>query len=293
MAKPHWHRPIKLILIAILFVGADQSRAYFATAPESPAVMNDIAYEKNKDFERTWRLVTVRYREDSKELRFTYANDIAWKAMFSLTPNYPDGAMFAKTAILTENDPSFTSSRTPSASVRYQFMLRNKKKYKETEGWGYALFNADGKLFKDDVKVATQACAACHRIVPERDYVFSRPFQKEFYAQTGHSSFPSGNNTSIKFLPREKKYFAKSVQEYLLNANVESLEGPLKDNAFSGTLDEVVPLLLERAKKLSTDALLFVNPENFTVVQKARKTGCFRIIVFANRAKVRDVENCQ
>jgi hypothetical protein len=139
--------------------------------------MNGIKMSQFPGFAEKWHLVTVRYRKDSNEMRFTYANDLAWKSLQSLKPNYPDGAVFAKIGMMSEADPSFPSSVVPSGAKRFQFMVRDKAKYSDTDGWGYALFDDRGRLFNDDVKIRTQACVACHRIVPERDFVFSRKAQ--------------------------------------------------------------------------------------------------------------------
>ena len=43
--------------------------------------MNGLQLKDYPDFETKWHLVTVRYRKDTGEQRFTYANDIAWTAM--------------------------------------------------------------------------------------------------------------------------------------------------------------------------------------------------------------------
>ena len=279
------------------------AQSYFTSSREKHHQMNDIKYDTFKDFEKNWRLVTVRYREDSKEMRFTYANEVAWKSMFSMKPDYPDGAMFAKTAIMTEQDPAFTSSRMPSSSVRYQFMLKDKKKYKETDGWGYALFDSEGHLFEGGVKQATLACAACHRIVPERDYVFSRAFKKDFFKNLG--SFPELKNGSsvIKFSSREEKEF-EGAREFLVgrSAKIESLEGDLQKNAFSGTLDEVIPLLLERSKSFARNAILYVDKSSFTLILRKEKSdtcdsstdqNSYRAVVYFNSKKVRDAEFCR
>ena len=39
--------------------------------------MNDISLHQFGDFTKEWKLVTVRYRKDTEEMRFTYANPTA------------------------------------------------------------------------------------------------------------------------------------------------------------------------------------------------------------------------
>lgn len=265
---------IKVILLSFLLL-AGTAIAYFEHSENSPAEMNGIKFSEHKDFTTKWKLVTVRYREDSKELRLTYANDLAWKAMKDLKPNYPEGAKFGKVAFFTEDDPAFPSSKVPSGTRRFQLMVKNSRLYKGTNNWGYALFDEKGKLFPEDIKEKTQACAACHQLVPERDYVFSRPFHN---SQTTLSLNPGGSRSGgITFRPKKPNTFKGPITEHLKASTewVESLEGPLQQHAFSGTLDEVIPLLLERVKLMNKDSVLYVNEKNFSLVQiKTSKSSC-------------------
>ena len=102
-------------------------------------------------------------------------------------------------------------------------MLKDKKKYKSTEGWGYALFDSEGRLFKEDVHIKTQACAACHRMVPERDYVFSRTmaihedsFKAAAQENLAASKIIQFREKPVKALPDELK---KTLGEYKLTFN--------------------------------------------------------------------------
>src|SRR4051812_40536000 len=97
--------------------------------------MSGVRLQDFRDFEKKWHLVTVRYRKDTAELRFTYANDIAWEALNRHSLDYPEGAVFGKIGVATQSDLSFASSSVPSGARRYQFMVRNKEKYQDTNGW--------------------------------------------------------------------------------------------------------------------------------------------------------------
>ncbi len=291
-----------LLTIACAWSGliSPDARSYFEPdGSGKPGVMNDIPFEKYKDFPTQWRLVTVRYREDSLEQRFTYANDLAWEAMKNLKPEYPDGAAFGKVGFIVEADPAFASSKVPSGARRFQLMIKDKKKYKDTDGWGYALFDTDGHLFNEDPKSKTLACAACHRAVPGRDYVFSRPIsllagQKSMFTDTGVAQV-------VKFESRKThSLFASSGEEAVKGTKlISSLEGPLQKNAFSGTLDEVIPLLMAETARASMPSTLFVNSKNYSlVIPSGDKAGCLegktltRIVVVFNSKKVRDAKIC-
>ncbi|MBV2167073.1 MAG: cytochrome P460 family protein, partial [Bdellovibrio sp.] len=127
------------------------ANAYFEIpATSKKSEMNQISFEKYKNFPTEWNLVTVRYRNDNKELRFIYANNIAFQHLLSESKkSYPEGSAFGKTAYITAQDPHFPSSMVPSTNRRFQFMVKDSKKYAATNGWGYALFNSEGVIYKE------------------------------------------------------------------------------------------------------------------------------------------------
>lgn len=219
--------------------------------------MNGIGFFDYFEFWKSWRLVTTRYREDTGELRFTYANQLAWDTLSKNRTDYANGAVFAKIGYETSRDASFASSLVPNAGKRVQFMVRNGEKYAQTDGWGYALFNEEGKTFAGEPKQAALACAACHRIVKTRGFVFSEPLDVTFTPQASKSTtkkivgafafeeFPGKNLPAVlkKFLPAEQ-------------AMVSSLKGDFRRFAIAGTLDEVRPTLIIEAKTKHRPAVL-------------------------------------
>lgn len=90
--------------------------------------MNGYSFKEYKDFPQKWKLVTVRFRKDIDEMRFVYANELAFKALQSGTGKYPDGAIFGKLGVRSKDDPEFASSMVPSGVHRYQLMVKNSKK---------------------------------------------------------------------------------------------------------------------------------------------------------------------
>ena len=124
------------LLLATAFLLAAPARLGL-TADEDPKIygdkpeMNGYKLSDYEGFEKKWRLVTVRYRKDTGEMRFTYANPKAWNALLKRSKDYPDGAVFAKIGIITMEDPAFPSSAVPAGTRRYQLMVRNKKKHAE------------------------------------------------------------------------------------------------------------------------------------------------------------------
>jgi hypothetical protein len=296
------------ISIALLVATVPQASAYFNYSRKggANAEMNGISFEKYKNFSKDWRLVTVRFRQDTKEMRLTYANDIAWKAMQSLKPDYPDGAAFGKVGVQTDKDPAFPSSEVPVSNQRFQLMIRDKKKFAETQGWGYALFDQNGHLFDEDLKTKTMACAACHSVVPERQFVFSRPMAIDFRSQLFPIA-PTSGAGGIEFKEKNVKefgqLFAKSISDLnsgqkTIPLKVLSLEGAIRKNSFSGTLDEIVPLLIETVKKEGKAAALIMNEKSFTIVspltaaKDCEKKTANQVIIYFNGSRVRESAVC-
>lgn len=234
--------------------------------------MNGYTLKQFGDFEKDWHLVTVRYRQDTGEMRFTYANEAAWKTLSEGKTDYPDGAVFGKVGMMTKPDPAFVSSLTPNGVRRFQFMVRDQKRHSDDDGWGYALFDGDGKLYSGDVKSQTAACVACHRIVADRGEVFSQSM-----ARVTTQLQPDWMRR-IAFEDREVTKLSATIRKHLSNEIkfVRLLNGTLSQSAFFGTLDEVQPLLAAEVLRSGQPALLLAsNGRDFSlVVTAASSSSC-------------------
>ena len=245
-----------LFLSTSFFVAAVANETDYANRTE----MNGYSLSAFGDFVNQWKLVTVRYREDTNEMRFTYANKMAAEALAANSTDYPDGAVFGKVGFVTEKDSAFVSSVVPSGAKRYQFMVRDKKKFAETDGWGYVIFNGEGRTINGEPKQNSLACAACHHIVPERGFVFSQfaafqPFvEKQAHAKSNEPSIPA----RIAFSAVPAKGLTYHLQRLLPKdvGTVQVMQGPLKDHIFEGTVNEVGPLLAKEAVRSNKPAAL-------------------------------------
>ena len=91
----------------------------------------------------------------------------------------PDGAAFAKIEWLKSRDSASPYGVTvPGTQTEVSFMLKDSKRFQETNGWGYATFRYDAssdrfKPSTDKVSFAL-GCHACHTAgAKARDYVFT------------------------------------------------------------------------------------------------------------------------
>ena len=229
--------------------------------------MNGIDWEAYKQFPEQWHLVTVRYRQDTSEMRFIYANEIAWTALLANKTSFPTGAIFGKVGAMTKSDPSFPSSFVPSGVRRFQLMVRDEEKYKDTDGWGYALFDEDGKTFPENPILTAKACAACHRLAMDRGLVFAQPLG--ILTSQSPTWLPriSFEKISIKNIPEEiRKLLPNSI------TSIHSLRGNLKRDLFQGTLDEVTPLLTQETMTSTLPSLLLSEDRRrFSLVFRSNK----------------------
>lgn len=222
--------------------------------------MNGISYSDYEGFEDKWKFVTVRFRQDTGEQRFTWGNELAMKALESGSTDYPDGAVFAKIGFATEKDPDFHSSLVPSGSKRYQFMVRDKKKYASTGGWGYALFDAAKVTFDGDPKTQSQACYACHLLVPQRGQVFSQPLKiSAFAAKIEAPLTPKEAPTSaVKFETVAIRKLPEIVRRNLPEGSktARAVTSEIRNHVFRGTIDEIRPTLIEEVRRTGMAATL-------------------------------------
>jgi cytochrome P460 len=255
-------------------IGTSGGPAVFA----GKGMMNGYSLSQFPDFIKKFHFVTVRYRKDTGEMRFTYANDAAWKTLLAGGAKYPDGAVFAKIGIATEEDPGFTSSAVPSGAKRYQLMVMDRKKNAATDGWGYALFDVNGKTFEQNPAEQTPACHACHKLVPERDYVFSQPMQLAVglaAAQAGAPSFVPPSR--VIFVTKPARALPSKVKEALPPGfkEVRAIEGEMTAHMFQGTVDEIRPTLTQETLRSKLPALLISDSgAQFSMVAIKKDTPC-------------------
>lgn len=260
-------------------------------APEAAAKMEGDPYEMNgirfkdyADFQSKWQLVTVRYRTDTGEQRFVYANPAAWDALTHGVIDYPDGAVFAKIGIMTREDPGFTSSKVPAGASRVQFMVRDKAKYISTDGWGYALFAPVGmRLSAEPVPEQSAACAACHEVVPDRGYVFSQPVgllaegglparETRPPETTAQAATPPAPHAPLFFVDAPLNALPSSIQRGLKPRikTGRNLSTVMRLRLFSGTMNEIMPMLIKEADRSGQPAVLAAaDGSRYVVIAKA------------------------
>lgn len=111
-------------------------------------------------------------------IRVIYGNNIAVKAieMENFHP-WPDGSIVVKS--VWKQSKLANGEIRPGSFINTQFMVKDSKKYTETEGWGFAKFSGmnlhpTGK----DASFAKVSCIACHRqLAGKTGYLFDVPMK--------------------------------------------------------------------------------------------------------------------
>src|SRR6188768_2152094 len=94
----------------------------------------------------------------------------------------PDGARMAKVHWKPKQSPFFPEATVPGGLLNVDFMVKDSKRFADSGGWGYAVFDYDAA--SDSFKPGTLAgkppqgndakCGfACHTTAKDRDYVFT------------------------------------------------------------------------------------------------------------------------
>jgi hypothetical protein len=136
-----------------------------------PPEFNGFPFDPN--FE-SWRLLSTTDRGDNHTFRFVLGNDIAVKAAQSgdISP-WPDGTRFAKVAWQQEANPDGLAH--PGKFVQVELMLKDAKRYKDTEGWGWGRWRGlDLRPYGNDATFAKE-CTGCHQPMRGADYVYTLP----------------------------------------------------------------------------------------------------------------------
>ena len=147
-------------------------------------VPGGLAFSEFKGYE-SWQVVSIS-QNGGGILAATLANPAMISAYQSGTPGngkpFPDGAKLAKIHWNPKKLETFPSATVPGTQHDVDFMVKDGKRFADSGGWGYAVFDYDAA--SDTFKPGTMASkppqandakcgAACHTIVKNRDYVFT------------------------------------------------------------------------------------------------------------------------
>jgi hypothetical protein len=123
---------------------------------------------------KNWKAISSTDRLDNQTMRVILGNETAVKAIADGHTNpWPDNTIFAKVAWLARDDGH--GLVRPGSFVQVEFMIRDRKKYAATKGWGWARWRGAGLTpYGKDAEFSAE-CVGCHTPLRNNDYVFTVP----------------------------------------------------------------------------------------------------------------------
>jgi hypothetical protein len=160
------------------------SAAISAQDKYSLKVPGGLAFSEFRGYE-DWAVVAIDHTDDlMKEI---VANPVAMAAFRAGIPGngkpFPDGSKMAKVEWRPKKSPDAPYDiKVPGAVYDVDFMVKDAKRFADSGGWGYAVFEHDpasdmytpATLTHKPPQANDAKCGfACHTIVKEKNYVFT------------------------------------------------------------------------------------------------------------------------
>jgi hypothetical protein len=157
--------------------------AMAATDKYTAKVPGGLAFSEFRGYE-AWQVISVSHNGD--HIAAILGNPVMIKAYLAGIPGngkpVPDGAKMAKVHWNTKKLETFPAATVPSAQHDVDFMVKDSKRFADSGGWGYGVFDYDAA--SDTFTPGTMAgkppqgndakCGfACHTTVKAKDYVFT------------------------------------------------------------------------------------------------------------------------
>ncbi|MGR9107094.1 MAG: cytochrome P460 family protein [Gammaproteobacteria bacterium] len=163
---------MKTLYIVTLVSLLTMSSAPFAAPPDRPAQAAPNGLTIPEGYKK-WKLIGVSQRNDNDSLRAILGNFRAHQATYARGKwNWPEGTILAKLVWKDQKHPLWPDAVVPGELVHIEFMVKDRKKFAATGGWGFARWlGMDRKPYPND----GSECFACHTKAANSDYVFTRP----------------------------------------------------------------------------------------------------------------------
>jgi hypothetical protein len=165
---------LAMVLIGLLLAAQDK---YTLKVP------GGLAFSEFKGYE-AWQTISI--SRNDKAMAVILGNPVmiaAYRAGFPGNGKaVPDGAKMAKIHWTPKQNEFFKEATVPGKLQNVDFMVKDAKRFADSGGWGYAVFDYDAAsdTFRPGASASTPPqgndakCGfACHTIAKARDYVFT------------------------------------------------------------------------------------------------------------------------
>jgi hypothetical protein len=171
------------IVVVTALVSALGNSTMSAQEKYTVKVPGGLAFSEFRGYE-SWPVVSV--SQDGPLIAAILANPAMIEAYRAGIPGngkpFPDGSKMAKIHWTPKKLETFAAATVPGALHDVDFMVKDSKRFKDSGGWGWAVFEYEAKsgAFRPGTTADTPPqgndakCGfACHTIVKTRDYVFT------------------------------------------------------------------------------------------------------------------------
>ena len=183
-------KTVRVTLFVGVFLSVLVALALAAQDRYTLKVPNGLAFSEFRGYE-DWQVVAPSQTDAAKVMRVILANPVMIKAYRAGIPAngkpFPDGSKIAKIEWrprkITDAPFSATTPDTvPGILTEVEFIEKNAKRFSDTNGWGYAVFDYDaasdtfapGTLAGKPPQGNDAKCgAACHKLAAATDYIFT------------------------------------------------------------------------------------------------------------------------
>lgn len=124
---------------------------------------------------KNWRVIASSFRTDNNTQRVILGNNIAINAVRSGRTNpWPQGSILAKLVWNNRQHPIWESAIVPGDFVHSEIMIKDRKKYKQTKGWGFARWKGETQQPYGKDESFSEECVTCHKHANKSDFVFTQ-----------------------------------------------------------------------------------------------------------------------
>jgi hypothetical protein len=176
-------KSIEVIVFVGVFLSVLVALATAAQDKYTVKVPNGLAFSEFRGYE-AWQVVSI--SQDGKLIAAILANPVMIQAYLAGVPGngkpFPDGSKLAKIHWNPKKMETFAAATVPGTQHDMDFMVKDSKRFADSGGWGYAVFDYDaasdtfapGTLASKPPQGNDAKCGfACHTMVKTRDYVFT------------------------------------------------------------------------------------------------------------------------
>ena len=176
-------KSLRVSLFLGVFLSVLVALALAAEDKYTVKVPGGLAFSEFRGYEG-WQAISISRNE--KVVAVILGNPVMIEAYRAGIPGngkpVPDGAKMAKIHWTAKQNQFFPEATVPGNLLNVDFMVKDSKRFADSGGWGWAVFDYDGEsdTFKPGTLSGTppqgndaKCGVACHTVAKARDYVFT------------------------------------------------------------------------------------------------------------------------